>query len=89
MLKNYIIGFGMMFLFSVSWVYFRYFSFKKRKIKQSDVEENMPLVNIDAFGTPIGLDGKPRMRHVYISGMTGIGKASYLENVPLVKEEEK
>ena len=89
MVKNYLIGFGKMLLFGVSWVYFHYFCFKKRKTKQRDVEEDMPLVNMDAFGTPIGLDGKPRMRHVYISGMAGIGKASYLENVPLVKEEEK
>jgi len=30
---------------------------------------------------PIGLDEKARMRHIYVSGMTGVGKSTLLENM--------
>ena len=56
----------------------------KRTEFPADVATNDPFaVAMDTHGNerPVGLDLDGRMRHVYVSGMTGVGKSTLLENM--------
>lgn len=56
----------------------------KRTEFSSDIAtENAFAYAMDTHGgeRPVGLDQNGRMRHVYVSGMTGVGKSTLLENM--------
>lgn len=56
----------------------------KRTEFPADIATDEPFaIAIDSHGNerPVGLDLDGRMRHVYVSGMTGVGKSTLLENM--------
>jgi len=56
----------------------------KRAEFSADIASDSPFAYaIDKYGNeqPIGLDQDGRMRHIYVSGMTGVGKSTILENM--------
>ena len=60
-----------------------------RKIQSKQAENPVDLVQDNAFGVAnfrgqrrmVGLDEQARMRHIYITGMTGVGKSVLQENM--------
>lgn len=56
---------------------------KRTEIPVDAAAENPFAVAMDMMGNerPIGLDLNGRMRHIYVSGMTGVGKSTLLENM--------
>lgn len=62
----------------------------KRVEFSADIASESPFAfAVDKYGNeqPVGLDQDGRMRHVYVSGMTGVGKSTILENM-IVKDIE-
>ncbi|MGN5650541.1 type IV secretory system conjugative DNA transfer family protein [Bacillus sp. Brlt_9] len=60
-----------------------YIQNKKQPFPNGIAKEDPFAMAPDETGTlqPVGLDLNARMRHVYISGMTGVGKSTLLENM--------
>lgn len=61
---------------------------KKVTSKRNEFSQDVASMDAFAFGIdphggerPIGLDLNGRMRHIYVSGMTGVGKSTLLENM--------
>lgn len=60
-----------------------------KKIQSKQQENPVNVASDNAFAVAkfrdgqqaIGLDEKARMRHIYVSGMTGVGKSTLLENM--------
>jgi hypothetical protein len=62
---------------------------KRTEFSADIASENPFAYAIDKYGNqqPVGLEADGRMRHVYVSGMTGVGKSTILENM-IVKDIE-
>lgn len=56
---------------------------KRTEVPNAASTDNAFAIAMDMYGNekPIGLDQDGRMRHVYVSGMTGVGKSTLLENM--------
>lgn len=56
---------------------------KRTEVPVEAAVENPFAIAMDMYGNEraIGLDQDGRMRHVYVSGMTGVGKSTLLENM--------